>query len=133
MYNKVILIGNLTKDPELRYTPQGTPVATMRLASNYKYKQGGEMKKETTYIDVVVFGKLGETTAQYLRKGSQALVDGRLQERRWEADGQQRSKFEIVAQLVTFLSGKRDSQGSVVGGGDSDFVPPEETTDLEPF
>lgn len=132
MYNKIILIGNLTKDPELRYTPQGTPVATFRLAVNYQYKQGDEMKKETTFIDIVVFGRQAESCSQYLNKGSSALVEGRLQERRWESEGQQRSKFEVVAQAVKFLSSKRGGQGSA-GSGEGDFPPPEETTDLEPF
>lgn len=130
MYNKVILIGNLTRDPELRYTPQGTPVATFSLAINYSYKQGDEWKKETTFIDIVVFGKQAESCGQYLNKGSSALVEGRLQERRWESDGQQRRKFEVVAQSVKFLSSKKS--GAQSGGGE-DFAPPEETTDLEPF
>lgn len=131
MFNKVILIGNLTKDPELRYTPQGTPVATFRLAVNYRYKQSDEMKQETTFIDIVVFGKQAESCGQYLNKGSSALVEGRLQERRWEADGQQKSKFEVVAQSVKFLSSKRSGPQS--SGGGEDIAPPEETTDLEPF
>ncbi len=131
MFNKVILIGNLTKDPELRYTPQGTPVCSLRLACTTKYKSSDSMKEETLFIDVVVWGKQGESCGQYLNKGSSALVEGRLQERRWESDGQQRSKFEVVAQTVRFLSAKRSaSQG---GGGGEDFAPPEETTDLEPF
>ena len=131
MFNKVILIGNLTKDPELRYTPQGTPVCSLRLACTTKYKSSDSMKEETLFIDVVVWGKQGESCGQYLNKGSSALVEGRLQERRWESDGQQRSKFEVVAQTVRFLSAKRSpSQG---GGGSEDFIPPEETTDLEPF
>lgn len=131
MYNKVILIGNLTKDPEMRYTPQGTPVATFSLAINYSYKQGDEWKKETTFVDIVVFGKQAESCGQYLNKGSSALVEGRLQERRWESDGQQRRKFEVVAQSVKFLSSKKS--GTQSGGGGEDFTPPEETTDLEPF
>lgn len=131
MYNKVILIGNLTKDPELRYTPQGTPVTSFRLAVNYKYKQSDDTKQETTFIDIVIFGKQAESCAQYLNKGSSALVEGRLQERRWESDGQQRSKFEVVAQSVKFLSTKRGGQGE--GHSEGDFAPPEETTDLEPF
>jgi len=133
MFNKVILIGNLTKDPELRYTPQGTPVATFRLAVNYRYKQSDEMKQETTFIDIVVFGKQAESCGQYLNNGSSALVEGRLQERRWESDGQQKSKFEVVAQSVKFLSSKKSGpQGGGSGGGE-DIAPPEETTDLEPF
>lgn len=131
MYNKVILIGNLTKDPELRYTPQGTPVATFRLAVNYRYKQADDMKQDTTFIDIVVFGKQAETCGQYLSKGGSALVEGRLQERRWESDGQQRSKFEVVAQSVRFLSSRKGTAQS--GGMDHDFPPPDETTDLEPF
>jgi single-strand DNA-binding protein len=131
MYNKVILIGNLTKDPELRYTPQGTPVASFRLAVNYRYKQNDDMKQETTFIDIVIFGKQAESCSQYLNKGSSALVEGRLQERRWESDGQQRSKFEVVAQSVKFLSPKKSgAQGAPAEG---DFTPPDETTDLEPF
>ncbi len=132
MFNKVILIGNLTKDPELRYTPQGTPVTTLRLACSSKYKSGDSMKEETLFIDVVVFGKQAETCGQYLNKGSSALVEGRLQERRWETDGQQRSKFEVVAQTVRFLSSSRKSS-SGGGGGEGDLHAPEETTDLEPF
>ncbi len=131
MYNKVIVIGNLTKDPELRYTPQGTPVSTFRLAINYRYKHGDDAKQETTFIDTVVFGKQAESCSQYLNKGSSVLVEGRLQERRWETEGQQRSKFEIVAQSVKFLSSKKGlSQDNAASG---DLAPPEETTDLEPF
>jgi single-strand DNA-binding protein len=131
MFNKVILIGNLTKDPELRYTPQGTPVSSFRIAINYRYKQGDDLKQETTFIDIVVFGKQAESCSQYLNKGSSVLVEGRLQERRWESDGQQKSKFEIVAQSVKFLSSKKESS-SVSSQGD-EAAPPPETTDLEPF
>ena len=133
MFNKVILIGNLTKDPELRYTPQGTPVCTLRIASSTKYKSGDSMKEETLFIDVVVWGKQGESAAQHLEKGRSVLVEGRLQERRWETDGQQKSKFEVVAQSVKFLYGSKRSSGHEGGGGEGDFPPPDETTDLEPF
>jgi single-strand DNA-binding protein len=130
MFNKIILIGNLTKDPEVRYTPQGTSVCTFRLAVNHRYKQGDETKKETMFIDTVVFGKQADTCGQYLNKGSGVLVEGRLQERKWETDeGQQRSKYEVVAQAVRFLP-KRAGAGAVTG---EDEVPPDETTDLEPF
>ncbi|MBM4135208.1 MAG: single-stranded DNA-binding protein [Nitrospira sp.] len=130
MYNKIILIGNLTKDPELRYTPQGTPVASFRLAVNYKYKQSDEIKQEAMFIDIVVFGKQAESCSKYLNKGSPALVEGRLQERKWESNGQMRSKFEVIAQSVRFLSRKGVTQEQTA---DSDILPPEETTDLEPF
>ena len=128
MFNKVILIGNLTKDPELRYTPQGTAVCNMRIASSSKFKSGDTMKDETLFIDVVIWGKQGETVSQHLSKGRSVLVEGRLQERRWESEGQQKSKFEIVASGVRFL-GKKDGNGTR-GGADH---PPDETTDLEPF
>lgn len=136
MFNKVIFIGNLTKDPELRYTPQGTAVASFRIAVNSRYKQSDELKSETLFIDIVVFGKQAESCSQYLSKGRSVLVEGRLQERRWESEGQQRSKFEVVASSVRFLS--RKSESAAPDTGDSappsdDAVPPEETTDLEPF
>ncbi len=132
MYNKIILIGNLTKDPELRYTPQGTPVASFRLAVNSKYKQSDEIKQETMFIDNVVFGKQAESCSKFLSKGSPVLVEGRLQERRWETNGQQKSKFEVIAQTVRFLS-RRGSVQDSASSGEGDNVPPEETTDLEPF
>ncbi|MBI4686442.1 MAG: single-stranded DNA-binding protein [Nitrospirae bacterium] len=131
MFNKIILIGNLTKDPEVRYTPQGTSVCNFRIAVNHRYKQGDEMKKEVTFIDVVTFGKQADTCGQYLNKGSAVLVDGRLQERRWETEeGQQRSKYEVVAQTVRFLPRKG---GVSEGDSSTDIIPPDETTDLEPF
>lgn len=131
MFNKVILIGNLTRDPEMRYTPQGTSVCNFGIAVNRKFKQGEEMKEEVTFINIVVFGKQADTCGQYLNKGSSVLIEGRLQERRWETDdGQKRSKHEVVAQSVRFLSKKQ-------GGTDTDSfggMPiPEETTDIEPF
>jgi single-strand DNA-binding protein len=132
VYNKIILIGNLTKDPELRYTPQGTPVASFRLAVNSKYKQSDEIKQETMFIDNVVFGKQAEACSKFLSKGSPVLVEGRLQERRWESNGQQKSKFEVIAQTVRFLS-RRGSVQDAAAGGEGDNIPPEETTDLEPF
>ncbi len=110
-YNKVILIGNLTKDPEIRYTPNGTAVASFRLAVNRRYKQGEEFKEEVCYIDIVVFGKQAENCGQYLNKGSGVIVEGRLQERRWDTeDGQKRSKHEVVAQTVRFLPKRQETQ-----------------------
>ena len=133
MFNKIILIGNLTKDPEVRYTPQGTSVCNFRLAVNHRYKQGDDVKKETTFIDIVVFGKQADTCGQYLNRGSGVLVEGRLQERRWETDeGQKRSKYEVVAQSVRFLP-KRTETSAAAPSGEETGPPPEETTDLEPF
>ncbi len=130
MFNKIILIGNLTRDPEVRYTPQGTSICNFGIAVNRKYKQGDELKEEVTFINIVVFGKQADTCGQYLNKGSSVLVEGRLQERRWETEeGQKRSKYEVVAQTVRFLSRKADAAGTTGGSA----PPPDETTDLEPF
>jgi len=117
----------------MRYTPQGSSVCNFGLAVNRKYKQGDEMKEEVTFINIVVFGKQADTCGQYLNKGSSVLIEGRLQERRWETDeGQKRSKHEVVAQNVRFLSkrqGAPDMDSEASGG----YAPPEETTDIEPF
>jgi len=111
-FNKVILMGNLTKDPEIRYTPSGTPVANFSLAVNRRYKQGDELKDEVCFVDIVVFGKQAEHCGQYLSKGHGVIVDGRLQQRRWETeDGQKRSKHEVVAQMINFLPKRQDQPG----------------------
>ncbi|MBI4843400.1 MAG: single-stranded DNA-binding protein [Nitrospirae bacterium] len=134
MFNKVILIGNLTRDPEVRYTPQGTSVCNFGIAVNRKYKQGDDLKEEVTFINIVVFGKQAESCGQYLNKGSSVLVEGRLQERRWETEeGQQRSKHEVVAQQVRFLSSKKHEVSDHGFSSDERTLPPDETTDLEPF
>ncbi len=111
-FNKVILLGNLTRDPEVRYTPNGIAVASFALAINRKYKQGDETKEEVSYIDIVVFGKQAESCGQYISKGDAVLIDGRLQQRRWDdkETGQKRSKVEVVAQSVNFMP-KRASAG----------------------
>ncbi|NOZ69809.1 MAG: single-stranded DNA-binding protein [Deferribacteres bacterium] len=133
MFNKVILMGNLTRDPELRYTPQGTSVCNFGIAVNRKYKQADEVKEDVTFINVVVFGKQADTCGQYLNRGSAVLVEGRLQERRWETEeGQKRSRHEVVAQNVRFLSRKHEAVDVDTLGGDM-APPPDETTDLEPF
>lgn len=109
-FNQVIIMGNLTRDPELRTTTGGQNVCNFTLALNRSYKDSnGEWKEVTDYIDVIAWGPLGERVNQYLKKGSQALVNGRLQYRAWEQDGQKRNKVEVVASDVTFLGGKSDS------------------------
>lgn len=116
-FNKVILIGNLTRNPELRYTPSGTPVASFGLAVSRRFKQGDDLKEEVCFIDIVVFGKQAEHCGQYLSKGNGAIIEGRLQQRRWETeDGQKRSKHEVVAQTVTFMPKRQDSGGAGGGG-----------------
>ncbi|HSE60290.1 MAG TPA: single-stranded DNA-binding protein [Nitrospiraceae bacterium] len=123
-FNKVILIGNLTRNPELRYTPSGTPVASFALAVNRRFRQGEELKDEVCYIDIVVFGKQAEHCGQYLSKGSGVIVEGRLQQRRWETeDGQKRSKHEVVAQSVTFLPKRQDGGGGGAEPGAPDDAP----------
>ena len=103
--NKVFLIGNLTRAPELRYTPSGTAVLDLRLAVNRSYTtQGGDRRDETCFLTVVVWGKQAEASAQYLDKGSPVMVEGRLQTRDWEGkDGQKRNVVEVVAERVQFL------------------------------
>jgi len=105
-YNKVILVGNLTRDPELRYTPAGTAVANLRLAVNRKFRdKSQQLKDETCFITVVVWSKQAETCNQYLHKGSLLLVEGRLQSRTWEdtQTGKQRSVIEVLAERIQFL------------------------------
>jgi len=104
-FNKVLLIGNLTKDPELRYTPQGTAVANLRLAVNRKFRdKNQEWKEDTCFITAVVWDKKAENCNQYLRKGSPIFVEGRLQSRSWEDNaGQKRSVIEVRAERVQFL------------------------------
>lgn len=112
--NKVLLIGNLTRDPELRYLPSGQAVATFTVASNRGYvSQSGEKKEEVSYIRVVVWARRAEVCNEYLKKGSPVFVEGRLQSRSWEAqDGTKRSTIEVVAQNVQFLSSGRSKGGS---------------------
>ena len=102
--NRVLLIGNLTKDPELRYTPSGTPVANIRLAVNSSFKdQAGQRKEETCFITVVVWSKQAEICNQYLKKGRPVFIEGRLIYRSWEAEGKTRSTMEVRADRVQFL------------------------------
>lgn len=112
-FNQVILMGNLTRDPELRTIPSGQSVCSFSLALNRSFKgQDGNWQEATDYIDVVAWGPLGERVAQYLSKGRPCLVNGRLQSRSWEQDGQKRSKVEVVAQDVTFLGGRGEGDNS---------------------
>jgi single-strand DNA-binding protein len=104
-FNKVFLMGNLTKDPELRFTPQGTAVANLRLAVNRKFRtKTQELKEEVCFITVVVWNKQAETCNQYLHKGSSCFIEGMLQSRSWEDNaGQKRSVIEVRAERVQFL------------------------------
>lgn len=116
--NQVFLMGNLTRDPELRQTPTGQNVTSFSLALNRSYKDSsGEWQEATDYIDIVCWGPLAERVAQYLSKGRRCLVQGRLQSRSWEQEGQKRSKVEVLAGDVTFL----DSRGGEEGGSGGNF------------
>ncbi|GIX49856.1 MAG: single-stranded DNA-binding protein [Limisphaera sp.] len=109
-FNKVILAGNLTRDPELRYTPKGTAVARLGLAVNRRWRtETGELKDETTFVDVDAFGKTAETIAQYLKKGRAVLIEGRLRYDTWEdkQTGQKRSKLSVVLESFSFLDSGR--------------------------
>jgi len=111
MYNKVILVGNLSRDVELRYTPNGTAVAKFGLATNRTYIDPAtkEKKQEVMFIDITIFGRAAESANQYLKKGSQVLVEGRLVLNSWTGqDGQKRSKHEIIAESLKFL-GKNEN------------------------
>jgi single-strand DNA-binding protein len=116
-FNQAILMGNLTRDPELRQTPNGQSVVSFSLALNRSYKDSsGEWKEVTDYVDIVAWAGLAERVAQYLTKGRRCMVVGRLQSRSWEQDGQKRSKVEVLANDVTFL----DSRGTGNSDGATD-------------
>lgn len=129
--NKVFLIGNLTRDPELRYIPSGMAVATFTIAVNRVYKsQSGEKKEQTTFVRVVVWGRRAEVSSEYLSKGSPVFVEGRLQSRNWESqDGQKRSTIEVIADNIQFLRGA----GKTPAPADTQAAPQEdlETINLD--
>jgi single-strand DNA-binding protein len=123
-FNQVTLMGNLTRDPELRTTPNGASVCSFSLALNRSYKNAdGNWTEATDYIDIVAWGPLGERVAQYLSKGRPALVSGRLQSRSWEQDGLKRNKVEVVANDVTFLGGPGGGGGGAPASDDMDQTP----------
>jgi single-strand DNA-binding protein len=126
-HDRVVLVGNLTRDPELRHTPSGTPVCSLRLAVNTRRKdESGQWTDKPNYFDITVWGQQGENCAQYLSKGRPVAIDGRLEWREWEAqDGSKRQAVEVVAESVQFLGGRQDSEaaayvpaGATAGGGE---------------
>jgi single-strand DNA-binding protein len=128
-FNKVFLVGNLTKDPELRYTPQGTAVVTLRIAVNSAFKdRNGQMQKETCFINVIAWGQMAEVCNQYLQKGRQILVEGKLRSRTWQNnEGQNRSTIEVRATRVQFMPQAAREEVKSVDLGDE----PEEVVNLE--
>lgn len=113
-FNKVILIGNLTRDPELRYTPKGTAIAKIGLAVNRVWTTDtGEKKEEVTFVDVDIFGRTAENVGQYMRKGRPIMIEGRLKLDQWDdkQTGQKKSRLGVVAELVQFLGSPSGNEG----------------------
>lgn len=112
--NRVTLVGRLVRDPEVRYTPNGTPVARISIANGERFKQNNEWKDYANYFDVVIWGNQAVNCEKYLKKGSQVAIDGTLRQNRWTDAGtnQTRSRVEIIAQSVQFLSSAGSSSGS---------------------
>ena len=147
-FNKVILAGNLTRDPELRYTPKGTAVAKIGLAINRTWRtETGEQKEEVTFVDVDAFGKTAETIGQYFKKGRPILIEGRLRYETWEdkQSNQKRSKLGVVMEGFQFMDSGRAAEGGTgeaprsrpappakAEGADADAPPPPEDDDV-PF
>ena len=120
--NRVVLVGNLTRDPELRHTQGGMAVCSLRIAVNTRRKdaQTGEWGEKPNYFDVTVWGNQGESCAQYLAKGRQVAIDGRLEWREWDAqDGSKRQAVEIIADSVQFIGGRAEGGGV----GEAQYVP----------
>jgi len=120
-FNRVILVGNLTRDVDLRYTPQGTAVTDIGIAVNDRVKRNNEWVDETTFVDVTLWGRTAEVASEYLSKGSPLLIEGRLKLDSWEQDGQKRSKLRVVGERMQMLggrgggSGRPDHEASAVG------------------
>jgi single-strand DNA-binding protein len=124
-FNQVTLMGNLTRDPDLRQIPSGQSVTSFSLALNRSYKdKDGNWQEATDFVDVVAWGPLGERVAQYVTKGRPVLVSGRLQSRQWEQDGQKRNKLEVVANDVTFLGGRGEGGDSGSSNGSDQSAQP---------
>ena len=122
--NRVVIVGNLTRDPELRNTPSGTAVCSLRVAVNSRRKdQTGQWIDKPNYFNVTVFGQQGENCAQYLSKGRPVAVDGRLEWREWESEAGKREAVEIVAETVQFLGSRGDGEGGSGGSGGAGYIP----------
>lgn len=116
-YNRVVLVGNLTRDPELRYIPSGTAVSEIGLAINDRFKRNEQWVEETTFVDVTLWARTAEVANEYLSKGSSVLIEGRLKLDTWEKDGQKRSKLRVVGEKMQMLGGR--SQGGGAQGGEA--------------
>ena len=132
-YNRVTLVGNLTRDPELRYIPSGTAVTEIGLAINEKHKNAkGDWVEETVFVDVTLWARLAEIAGEYLNKGSSVLIEGRLKLDTWESEGQKRSKLKVIGERMQMLGGKGEGGGGGGGGrarqrgGDDEYSQPQE-------
>jgi single-strand DNA-binding protein len=122
-FNKVILLGNLTRDPEVRYTPKGTAVTELGMAVNRVYTaENGEKREETTFVDVTLWGRTAEIAGEYLKKGRPVFIEGRLQLDTWDdkQSGQKRSKLKVVGEGLQLIGGRPGGGGAGGGGGDEE-------------
>jgi single-strand DNA-binding protein len=130
-FNKVILMGNLTRDPETRQTPNGQSVTNFSLAVNRTWKgQDGQTQDQVSFIDCVAWGKTGEVIAQYMQKGRPILVDGRLDQRSWEQDGNKRSKVEVIVENFNFVGGGEGGSSSSASSSSSSSSSSSKTEDV---
>lgn len=118
-FNRVILVGNITRDIELRYTQGGTAVTELGIAVNDRVKRNNEWVDETTFVDVTLWGRTAEVAGEYLGKGSSILIEGRLKLDSWEQEGQKRSKLRVVADRMQMLGGRGENRGGRSGEGQS--------------
>jgi single-strand DNA-binding protein len=133
-FNRIILLGGLTRDPEMRVTPKGTQVTSFRLAASRKYRLNEELKEETLFIDVNVFGRQAQNCHQYLKRGSQVLVEGRLTMSEWEAEGGvKKVTYRVTAESVQFLTGKSGDAQPPRSPAPADFAADTPPTDDEPY
>jgi len=118
-FNRVILVGNLTRDPELRYIPSGTAVSDIGLAVNDRVKRGDQWVEEPVFVDITLWGRTAEIANEYLSKGSPVLVEGRLKLDRWEKDGQKHSKLKVIGERLQMLGAREAGRGGGGGGRSS--------------
>lgn len=118
-YNRVVLVGNLTRDPELRYIPSGTAVSDIGLAVNDRVKRGDQWVDETTFVEVTLWARTAEVANEYLSKGSPVLIEGRLKLDTWEKEGQKFSKLKVVGEKMQMLGGRSGGGGGGSRGGES--------------
>lgn len=124
-FNRVVLVGNLTRDPELRYISSGTAVSDIGLAVNDRVKRGDQWVDEATFVDITLWGRTAEIANEYLSKGSPVLIEGRLKLDTWEKDGQKHSKLKVIGERMQMLGGKNERGGGGGGnrGGSYDQTP----------